>query len=69
MKGYKGLLSLTLIVVIVGALVASVYADSLWVPTALAGCPGEPVEGVTSDCGPGCRDGGSGAGVQGTLPG
>ncbi len=54
------LLSLTLVVVIVGALVASSYADGPWVLRVLAKCPGEPVEGVTSDCGPGCRDDGGG---------
>ena len=56
------LLSLTLVVVLVGALVASAYADGLRVPRVLAECHGEPVEEVTSDCGPGCRDDGGGAG-------
>jgi len=57
------LLSPTLVVV-VGALVASAYADGLWVPRVLAEGPEGPVEGVTSDCGPGCRDGGGGAGCR-----
>lgn len=52
------LLSPTLVVVVVGALVASAYADGLWVTRVLAESTEGPVEGVTSDCGPGCRDDG-----------
>ena len=51
-----------LVTLIVGALAASTYVNSWWISVAIAECPAEPVEGVTSDCGPGCRDDGGGAG-------
>jgi len=53
-----------LVTLIVGALVASTYVDSRWISVTIAECPAEPVEGVTSDCGSGCRDDGGGAGCR-----
>jgi len=52
-----------LVTLIVGALVASTYVNSWWISVAIAECPAEPVEEVTSDCGPGCRDDGGGGGA------
>ena len=53
-----------LVTLLVGALVASTYVNSRWISVTIAECPAEPVEGVTSDCGSGCRDDDGGAGCR-----